>query len=58
MILKPNPWKPTDLDLAPGYAALSELPRRRRRGGTLAIWLVAAGTALASAGGLAVVLAR
>ncbi len=38
MIRRSVPWKPSDSDLAPGYAALSAIPRRRRRGhGTL--WL-------------------
>jgi hypothetical protein len=54
MILRPSPWKPNDLDLAPGYAALTELPRRRRRPGL--IWLV--GAVALSAAGLAILLIR
>jgi hypothetical protein len=56
VILKSSLLKAVGLDLAPGYAALSELPRRRRRGTTWALWIAAG--AVAAAGGVAVVLIR
>ena len=55
MILKSPHWKAEDFDLAPGYAALSELRRRRRRG-PWAILLAAGAVTVTAAGGLAVVL--
>jgi hypothetical protein len=40
MTPRPSLRKDADLDFAPGYAALSELPRRRRRGAGV-FWLAA-----------------